>query len=135
MQVSGEGGTALLNDAAHVDYAWLTRGVALLRCAVGAVLLVRPDVATSRDAQRRILVRTIGLRDCVAGAGTLRAMGGATSAKTWIAAGLANDLGDIALALAARRELGFRGALLAAITPLPFVLAGLAGLAGGSQEV
>ena len=120
-----------------VDSARLLKTVALLRCGVGAALIAVPDVATNRDAGRRILVRTIGLRDLVTGAGALSALGrkpeaGQTAlvARVWVAAGLANDAGDVVLAIASRRELGTRGALTAALTPLPFVLAGLAGLAG-----
>jgi hypothetical protein len=124
-----------------VDPARLRKTVALLRCGVGAVLVVRPDLATNRDSGRRILVRTIGLRDLVAGAGALSAESGdGKASQMWLLAGLANDAGDVVLAIASRRELGGRGALTAALTPLPFVLAGLAGLAGlargrAAQEV
>jgi hypothetical protein len=117
-----------------VDSARLLKAVALLRCGVGVALIAAPDVATNRDVGRRILVRTIGLRDLVAGAGALSALDGspkaAQTARVWVAAGLANDAGDVVLAFASRRELGRKGALTAALTPLPFVVAGLAGLVG-----
>ncbi len=115
-----------------VDAARLQKTVAALRCGVGVLLLVRPDVATNEDVGRRILVRTIGLRDLVAGGGALSALGNGkgscAASRGWTLAGLANDAGDVVLALASRRELGRRGAWVAALTPLPFVIAGLAGL-------
>jgi hypothetical protein len=100
--------------------------VAALRCAVGGALIGLPDMATGGDAERRVLVRTIGLRDVVLGAATLRDPGrGSTPAgRVLVGAGLANDVGDLLLALASHRELGRRGTLIAALTPLPFVVAG-----------
>jgi hypothetical protein len=120
------------------DAVRLLKTVAALRCGVGALLLASPDVAMNGDAGRRILVRTIGLRDLVAGGGALSALGrsGAASSgarRGWTLVGLANDAGDVVLALASRRELGPRGALLAAATPLPFVIAGLVGLSAVSR--
>jgi hypothetical protein len=110
--------------------------VATLRCLVGGVLLAAPDVATSGDTGRRILVRTIGIRDVILGAGTLLAArdGSAgvatkTGATRWLAASLASDAADVLLALASRRELGLRGTWLAAITPVPFVASGVRTLA------
>jgi hypothetical protein len=70
------------------------------------------------------LVRTIGVRDLVLGAGTLGAVrGGPQRALSWSRAGLLSDVGDTLVALASRRELGIRGTLVAAGAPLPFVAA------------
>lgn len=104
--------------------------VAALRCAVGGALIGLPDVATGGDAQRRVLVRTIGLRDLVLGVATLRAPGRDPdwARRAWVGAGLANDVGDVLLALASYRELGRRGTLIAALTPVPFVVAGATAL-------
>jgi hypothetical protein len=106
------------------------RIVGALRCVVGAALLVAPDVATNGDIGRRILVRTIGIRDLVLGAGTLLAGRGADAKADgggvlWVRATLSSDIADVLLALASHRELGTRGTLLAALTPVPFVASGV----------
>jgi hypothetical protein len=126
--------TAWVADSAVGKSVRLLKTVAVLRCGVGAFLMAWPDAATNRDAGRRILVRTIGLRDLVAGAGAVSALAGghAKAGRAWTVAGLANDAGDVALAIASRRELGTRGALTAALTPLPFVVAGLIGVVATS---
>ena len=107
------------------------RVIAAVRCAVGAGLLVAPDAATSADRGRRILARTIGIRDLVLGAGTLLAARADVAsearkagARLWLQATLSSDVADVLLALGSRRELGTRGTLLAALTPLPFVVLG-----------
>ena len=98
--------------------------VAALRCLVGAALIAKPAMATSGDAGRTALVRTIGVRDLVLGAGTLAALRGAPQrALLWTRAGLLSDVGDTLVAVASRRELGTPGTLVAAGAPLPFVAA------------
>jgi hypothetical protein len=100
--------------------------VAALRCAVGAGLIGKPDIATNGDAPRRVLVRTIGIRDVVVGAGTLAAVGrDAGALRLWVQSALAGDVADVVLAASSWRQLGVRGALIAALTPLPLVVAGV----------
>ena len=97
---------------------------AALRCAVGAGLLAFPAMATGGDDGRAVLVRTIGIRDVVTGAGTLAALQrDRQAARLWTQAGLLSDVADVLLALASYRELGARGTLVAAAAPLPFVAA------------
>src|SRR5438270_359499 len=81
--------------------------VAALRCAVGAGLLGVPSMATNGDPGRAILVRTIGLRDLVVGAGALAALRREPpSARLWVQAGLVSDVADVLLALGSYRQLG-----------------------------
>jgi hypothetical protein len=102
---------------------WPIAGViAALRCGVGASLIAKPHIATSGDGGRTVLVRTIGVRDLVLGAGTLAALRQG-HAQTWSLAGLFSDVADSIVALASRRQLGARGTLVAAVAPLPFVVA------------
>jgi hypothetical protein len=98
--------------------------VAALRCAVGAGLLAVPSLATNGDAGRTVLVRTIGIRDLVVGAGALVALRREPLAtRLWMQAGLASDVADVLLALGSYRQLGARGTLIAAAAPLPFIAA------------
>ena len=95
-----------------------------LRCAVGAGLLIKPSLATNGDPDRAILVRTIGIRDLVAGAGALAALrGDLPAARLWVQSGLVSDVADVFLALGSYRQLGVHGTLLAAGAPLPFIAA------------
>ena len=120
-----------------IDQAYARTGLAILRSAVGGLLLARPGLATGGDDERGVLVRTIGIRDLVLGVGGVRAgTGSTTSAETskdWARVGLASDLGDVLVALASRKELGRRGTLIAALTPLPFVAAGAWSLLGDQR--
>lgn len=109
-----------------VDRAAARTGIAILRSAVGAVLLIRPAPATSGDEGRRVLVRTIGVRDLVLGVGAVLSRDQTSAAgRGWARIGLASDVGDVLVALASRRELGRAGTLAAALTPLPFVAVGI----------
>ena len=117
-----------------VDQAHAQTGLAILRSAVGGVLLAQPGLATSGDPDRRVLVRTIGIRDLVLGAGAVMARAGSTdTARDWARIGLASDVGDVLLALASRHELGRRGTLIAALTPVPFVVVGVWSVLGASR--
>jgi hypothetical protein len=98
--------------------------VAALRCVVGAGLLGVPSIATNGDADRTVLVRTIGIRDLVVGAGALVALyRNPPAARLWVASGFVSDVADVLLALGSHRQLGARGTLIAAAAPLPFVVA------------
>jgi hypothetical protein len=101
--------------------------VAALRCLVGAGLIGAPGLAgaspTSVDG-RAVLMRTIGIRDVVVGAGTLAALRrDPRSARLWAATGLVSDIADVVLALGSFRQLGARGTLIAAMAPVPFIAA------------
>jgi len=98
--------------------------VGALRAGVGAALIAVPRLAGGTDATTRMLARTIGIRDLVLGLGTLH--GAARGAASpWMRAGIASDVGDVALAVRSRGEVGASGALAAALIPLPVIVAGV----------
>jgi hypothetical protein len=81
-------------------------------------------VATNGDPGRTVLVRTIGIRDLVVGAGALAALRrDPPTARLWVQSGLVSDVADVLLALCSYRQLGARGTLVAAVAPLPFIAA------------
>jgi hypothetical protein len=87
-------------------------------------LLAVPSAATNGDSGRAVLVRTVGIRDLVVGAGTLAALRAEPSAaRLWVRSGLLSDVADVLLALGSYRRLGARGTLIAAGAPLPFIVA------------
>lgn len=91
---------------------------------MGAGLLAAPAMATGGDTGRTVLVRTIGIRDLVVGAGALAALRrDAPAARLWVQSGLVSDVADVLLALSSYRQLGARGTLIAAAAPLPFIAA------------
>jgi hypothetical protein len=95
------------------------------RCAVGAVMLISPEVAEADEQPMRLLVQTIGIRDLVVGAGTLiqlRRDGGAD--PSWTRVGLTSDVADTVLAAVSFRALGTRAGLIALLAPAPFIAAG-----------
>ncbi len=104
-----------------------------LRASVGAALIVAPraiaqlqgDQAQSGSAV--LLLRTIGVRDVVLGAGTVAAAHGADrdDARRWIIAGLLSDVLDIAAGAIASPQIGRTAAITAATVPTPFVLGDL----------
>jgi hypothetical protein len=101
--------------------------VAALRCLVGAGLIGAPGLAGATPASadgRAVLIRTIGIRDVVVGAGTLAALRrDPRSAGLWAATGLASDIADVVLAIGSFRQLGARGTFIAALAPIPFIAA------------
>jgi hypothetical protein len=95
------------------------------RCAVGAVMLLAPEIAEADEQPGRLLVQTIGIRDLVVGAGTLVMLGrsrGADSLLTRV--GLTSDVADTVLAAVSFRALGTRAGLIALLAPAPFIAAG-----------
>ena len=85
-----------------------------LRAAVGAFLVVAPAAFlrfSSREAPSGVsvlLLRTIGIRDLVLGAGTVSASrrGSPAEARRWTSAGLASDSLDVLVGVAAGRSIG-----------------------------
>jgi hypothetical protein len=95
------------------------------RCAVGALMLLKPEIAEADEQPMRLLVQTIGIRDLVVGTGTLvqlRRDGGAD--PSWTRMGLTSDLADTVLAVVSFRALGTRAGLIALLAPAPFIAAG-----------
>jgi hypothetical protein len=76
------------------------RALGAVRLAVGAALIAAPGLAGRRDdAGFHLLIRTIGIRDFVIGAGTMLA--GAPATQHWGRAALASDTLDIVAGAAA----------------------------------
>ena len=114
-----------------------------LRAGVGAFLVVAPAAflrLSGREAPSGVsilLLRTIGIRDLVLGAGTLSASrrGSPDEARRWSAAGLASDSLDVLVGVAAGRSIGRRESAGAAGAALVFAVGDVVALnRGRSQE-
>lgn len=99
-----------------------------LRAGVGVALIAAPGTAMrvggrpDASGAELLLLRTIGIRDLVLGAGTVvAARSGDGAAGRWSAAGLASDSLDAVVSLASRRAIGAREALGAAVLALTFI--------------
>ncbi len=98
------------------------RAMGVLRAAIGAALLAAPKaIGRSDDPSFALLLRTIGVRDLVLGVGTATASGPDTA--HWGRAALASDSIDVVVATAAIPRIGVAGGLVAALVPVPFVVA------------
>lgn len=103
------------------------RGLGALRVAVGAAMLAAPRlIGRSDDPSFHLLLRTVGVRDVVIGAGTVLAPRAQT--VRWASAALASDLSDMVVGATAVRTVGWRGGLVATLAPVPFVAVGMAGI-------
>ena len=113
-----------------------------LRAAVGAVLVVSPAAflrLSSREAPSGVsvlLLRTIGIRDLVIGAGTVSASRRVSTAdaRRWTSAGLASDSLDVLASLAALRSIGRKEAAGAAGAALAFAVGDVVALARGRKQ-
>jgi hypothetical protein len=78
-----------------------------------------------------LLMQTIGIRDLVLGSGGCVAWlrGGDADFRRWASAGLISDSADLLLGLRSKPLVGARSAAIATLAPVPFVGAGLLGLA------
>jgi hypothetical protein len=100
-----------------------------LRAAVGIALIVAPGAPMRLSGQQEpdgadlLLMRTIGIRDLVLGAGTVAAARSSDvrDIRRWTATALASDSLDAAASLASARSIGKRDSWVAAILALTFV--------------
>ena len=100
-----------------------------LRAAVGVALIVAPGAPMRLSGQQEptgadlLLMRTIGIRDLVLGAGTVAAARSSDvrDVRRWTATALASDSLDAAVSLASFRSIGKRDSWVAAILALTFV--------------
>ncbi|MFC5727554.1 MULTISPECIES: hypothetical protein [Nocardioides] len=100
------------------------RAMGLVRLAVGASLIAAPRLLTrTNDPSFALLVRTVGIRDVVLGAGS--ALSAKDGAALWGAVTLASDTLDVVAGAVATPSVGARGGLTAALVPVPFVAAGI----------
>ncbi len=110
-----------------------------LRAAVGVGLILAPKaVVRLQEGQPPtgtavLLMRTIGIRDLVLGAGTAAAFdAGDQGVRRWLAMGLLSDILDAMTGAVSGSLVGRKGALTAALVPMPFVLGDLWALVGHS---
>ena len=100
-----------------------------LRAAVGIALIAAPGVPMRLAGQDQptaasvLLMRTIGIRDLVLGAGTVAAAraGEMADVRRWTTSALASDSLDVAASLASMRSIGKRDSVGAALLALIFV--------------
>jgi hypothetical protein len=104
------------------------RALALVRTSVGLGLIVAPRaLGRTTDPSLALLIRTVGIRDLVLGLGGVTAADDA-GVSHWGRAALLSDSIDIVAGAVALPRVGLKGGLVAALSPVPFVAAGLAAL-------
>ena len=108
--------------------------VAAARICVGiAMILVPGRFFEQASGTETLLMRTIGIRDVVIGTGACAAL---AAGARWASMGLLSDNADVIAGLISSRSLpDTRSALIAMLSPVPFVAAGIFGLARGAKEL
>ncbi|MGH2887403.1 MAG: hypothetical protein ACRDPA_32680 [Solirubrobacteraceae bacterium] len=103
--------------AGHASQA--ARIMAAGRVLIGATMLAAPDLVAApwvgedaRTPGARVIVRALGARDAVLGAGTLAAAGDRAQLRRWLIASSASDVADFVATLAGPRS-SARSAVLA----------------------
>jgi hypothetical protein len=113
--------------------------VAAARICVGvAMILVPGRFFKQASGTETLLMRTIGIRDVVIGTGACAALGasGGGEFRRWASMGLLSDSADVIAGLTSSRSLpDTRSALIAMLSPVPFVAAGIFGLARGAKQI
>jgi hypothetical protein len=107
------------------------------RVGVGAAILLAPHWFLPRGSgTETLLMRTIGVRDVVLGSAACGAAvtGTAGDLQRMASLGLVSDVADIVVGLRSRTVLDTRSALIATFAPVPFVAAGVYGLARGIRR-
>ncbi|MDA0164619.1 hypothetical protein OM076_30410 [Solirubrobacter ginsenosidimutans] len=96
----------------------IAKQIAYGRIAIGAALLVKPDLVTGRwvgpvadSPGGRVLAVAFGARDLAVGAGTAFALHTGASARPWLVAAVFTDAVDAVATGGARRSLPTPGAL------------------------
>jgi hypothetical protein len=105
--------------------------VAVARVAVGTTMILAPSrIFTPGSGTETLLMRTIGIRDVVIGSGACAAWarGEAGELQRWATVGLASDGADFVTGLRSKPLVGAKSALIATLSPVPFVAAGILGL-------
>jgi hypothetical protein len=112
--------------------------VAAARVAVGATMILAPSrIFTPGSGTETLLMRTIGIRDVVIGSGACAAWarGEASELHRWATVGLASDGADFVTGLRSKPLVGAKSAMIATLSPVPFVAAGILGLARRSRKL
>lgn len=101
------------------------KALGLARLGVGVALIAAPRFIGRNDDQSfQLLLRTIGVRDAVIGAGTV-VSGPPSATALWGGVALASDTLDVLVGAASISRVGVSGGLVAALAPVPFVAAGV----------
>ena len=111
--------------------------VAAARVVVGAVMILAPSrVFSPGSGTETLLMRTIGIRDVVLGSGACAAWarGEEGEFRRWATLGLVSDGADFVTGLRSTPLVGSKSALIATLSPAPFVAAGILGLARGLRK-
>ena len=111
--------------------------VAVARVAVGAGMILAPSRFFSPGSgTETLLMRTIGIRDVVLGSGGCAAWarGEEGELRRWATLGLLSDGADFVTGLRSKPLVGSKSALIATLSPVPFVAAGILGLARRSRK-
>ncbi|MCW2688251.1 MAG: hypothetical protein JWR37_3141 [Mycobacterium sp.] len=106
--------------------------VAAARLGVGVAMVLAPDRFYSQGSgTETLLMRTIGIRDVVLASGACAAWGRGADVelRRWACAGLLSDSADVVVGIGSRSVMGSRSAMIATLAPVPFVAAGILGLA------
>jgi hypothetical protein len=84
-----------------------------------------------------LLMQTIGIRDVVLGSGGCAAWarGADAELRRWATVGLISDTADFCLGLRSKRLVGTRSALIATLSPVPFIVGGLCGFTRGTRSI
>ena len=91
--------------------------------AVGVALLAAPKaISRNSDPSFTLLMRTVGVRDLVLGAGAVLG-GGGPGGTLWGKAALASDSLDVVVGTMAIPKVGLGPGLVAALLPVPFAAA------------
>jgi hypothetical protein len=117
-------------DSAQASTPILTL-VAAARVAVGATMILVPSrIFSPGSGTETLLMRTIGIRDVVIGSGACAAWArnDESELRRWATVGLLSDGADFVTGLRSRPLVGSKSALIATLSPVPFVAAGILGL-------
>src|SRR6185295_12241153 len=118
-----------MRETPHVSTRILAL-VAAARVAVGAAMILAPSRFFPGSGAETLLMRTIGIRDVVLGSGACAAWarGEEGELQRWATVGLVSDGADFVTGLRSKPLVGSRSALIATLSPVPFVAAGILGL-------
>jgi hypothetical protein len=111
--------------------------VAAARVAVGAAMILAPSrIFSPGSGTETLLMRTIGIRDLVLGSGACAAWarGEEGELQRWATFGLVSDGADFVTGLRSKPLVGSKSALIATLSPVPFVAAGISGLTRGLRK-
>src|ERR1700735_4348747 len=111
--------------------------VAAARVGVGAAMVLAPSRFFSPGSgTETLLMRTIGIRDVVLGSGGCAAWarGEEGELRRWATLGLLSDGADFVTGLRSKPLVGSKSALIATLSPAPFVAAGILGLTRSSRK-